>query len=47
VCKQIPDGGAGVIVAFNHRDFLPAATDFSIHIITPNDYLRTIKRRFP
>jgi putative PIN family toxin of toxin-antitoxin system len=47
VLEAATNGGAGAIITFNQRDFLPAATDFSIRIISPSDYLHTIKRRFP
>ena len=42
VLEAATNGGAKAIVTFNQRDFLPAASDFDIRIITPSDYLPTI-----
>ena len=47
VLEAATNGGAGAIVTFNQQDFLPAATDFSIRVISPSEYLHTISRRFP
>ena len=43
VLEAATNSGADAIVTFNQRDFLPAATDFGIRIITPGDYLPTIR----
>jgi PIN domain len=37
------NGGAAAIVTFNQRDFLPAATTFGLRVITPGDYLPSIR----
>jgi putative PIN family toxin of toxin-antitoxin system len=47
VLEAATNGGAGAIVTFNQRDFLPQATTFSVRVVAPGDYLDTIIRRFP
>jgi putative PIN family toxin of toxin-antitoxin system len=48
VLETAANAGAAAIVTFNHGDFLPAATSFSLAVIYPKDYLaRTIRRTAP
>ncbi len=43
VLEAATNGGAAAIVTFNQRDFLPAATTFGLRVITPGDYLPSIR----
>jgi putative PIN family toxin of toxin-antitoxin system len=45
VLETAANAGAAAIVTFNHADFLPAATAFSLDVIYPKDYLARIARR--
>jgi putative PIN family toxin of toxin-antitoxin system len=47
VLETATNGGATAIVTFNQRDFLPAAADFAIKIITPGAFLKQIDRSLP
>ena len=35
--------GASAIVTFNQADFLPAATDFGLILLTPSEFLKELK----
>jgi putative PIN family toxin of toxin-antitoxin system len=45
VLETAANAGVTAIVTFNTRDFLPAATAFSLDVIHPKDYLARIARR--
>jgi putative PIN family toxin of toxin-antitoxin system len=47
VLEAATNGGAQAIITFNQRDFLPASSAFDISIISPCDYLATIRERIP
>jgi len=47
VLEAATNGAAAAIVTFNQRDFLPAATTFGLRVITPGDYLPTIRGKLP
>jgi predicted nucleic acid-binding protein len=47
VLEAATNGGANAIITFNQRDFLPAASDFAIRILSPSNYLATIIERIP
>jgi predicted nucleic acid-binding protein len=44
VLEAAVNGRAGAIVTHNVRDFLPAAKDFDVEVITPGQLLRRMKR---
>jgi putative PIN family toxin of toxin-antitoxin system len=46
VLEAATNGNAAAIVTFNQRDFMPAAAAFGLRIITPSDYLPTIREMF-
>ena len=44
VLEAAVNGRASAIVTHNLRDFLPAALDFEIEVITPSDMLRRMRK---